>query len=199
VKVQSVKRLVQCILLLALVLSGCTPDAVENLHSGEPSDTTALYRDPEMGWTWSYPQNWRIQRFGDFLGRTFIRGALVSNVHRSFHHPDCGSNCSTSSWDFSSAPSDVVMVEFHCSIGGPVIGPNGPDTRFPLSFDRLRRTTDKPPYGAPEPRLWLPIQIGTTGFVVNVWLGRDASDAARAATEDIVDSITEPKAGCMVD
>ncbi|MGH2488909.1 MAG: PQQ-binding-like beta-propeller repeat protein [Candidatus Limnocylindria bacterium] len=138
----------------------------------------------------AYPPGWRLKAFDqqiDHLGA--IRGSLVSNVHFRFRHPDLGEGAQTSAWDMRGLPPDAVVVEFHYLVR-PELTTEEPDTPFPLSLDRAQRVRDRPAYGAPQPRLFLPVIVGgKPGYAVFAWFGPQASPSDRAIAERVVASI----------
>ncbi|MGH2683439.1 MAG: hypothetical protein ACRDIX_09440 [Actinomycetota bacterium] len=154
-----------------------------------PVDPAAwrTYRDSQLEWSMAHPSGWHLQTFHDeFRGGTF-RGALVSNVDFEFRHPDLGEGGHTSAWDMRGLPPHAVVVQFQAlaRFGLPT---EPPDAKFPLSLDDAQRVRDRPPYGAPQPRLFLP--LGETGYAVFAWFGPDASEGDREIARQIVASIT---------
>lgn len=163
-----------------------------------PSGRLEVYRDPGYGWEMRYPSNWHLQPIDECGGLSFCtRGALVSNVDRSFKHPrDCDNerdDCSTSEWDMTKVPSDFVGAQFAwgcCAMGFP--RSDNPDTEFPLSLENFRSATSDP-MGDGLKRMWRGIQVdGHRRFTVSVWTGPDASEESIRAVEAIVASITKP-------
>jgi Tol biopolymer transport system component len=163
--------------------------AVQGQRLTTPLDTPRweTYRDRQLGWSMAYPSEWRLQTFHEeFIGPTF-RGALVSNVDFEFRHPDLGEGAHTGAWDMRGLPPDAVVVEFHAlaRFGLPT---EPPDTKLPLSLDDARPVRDRPPYGAPQPRLFL--SLGETGYAMFAWFGPNASERDREIARRIVATIT---------
>jgi hypothetical protein len=152
-------------------------------------DTTKweTYRDGQLGWSMAYPPGWHLQTF-DEGGHGTFRGVLVSNVEFDFRHPDL-KDTGTTAWDMRGLPTHAVVVQFQYLL--PRLERSGqPDTPFPLSLDDARPVRDRPAYGAPQPRLFLPvIAEGEPGYAVFAWLGPDTSERDREIAERIVASI----------
>jgi Tol biopolymer transport system component len=163
--------------------SGVVPETA--ISKGESWST---HRDP-FGWSMAYPRGWRLQTFHEETLATF-RGALVSNVDFEFHHPDLGEGHYTTEWDMRGLPPHAVVVQVQYLVRMATTT-TAPDSTFPLSLDRAERVQDKPPYGAPQPRLYLPLVVrGDSGYAVFAWFGPEASVRDRATAEQIVASIT---------
>lgn len=139
-----------------------------------PSVATSSVQLPNLGIELDYPSNWRLQRFGDVVGHTFIEGALVSNVHHDFEHPDLGVNEGTSAWDMRGLPDELIVLSFEQS---DHINFEAKRTKgFPLTLEAAvvsRDATDGvPTYGAPQPRYFLPFAVdGHLGSGVQVYFG----------------------------
>jgi hypothetical protein len=177
--------------VVALFVAGVAWGALEiqRQRSVTPLDTARwkTYRDRELGWSMGHPPGWHVQTFHDeFIGGTF-RGAVVSNVDYEFRHPDLGASRHTSAWDMRGLPPHAAVVQFRAMerFGLPT---QPPAALFPLSLDHAQRVRDRPPYGAPQPRLFLP--LAGTGYAVFAWFGSEASTHDRAIAERIVASIT---------
>lgn len=171
---------------------------VRRQQAATPADTWEwrTYRDPELGWSMAYPPGWHLQTFDEqFLGPTF-RGALVANVDFQFRHPDLGQGRHTSAWDMRELPSHAMVVEFH-AVARYGLPTDAPGAQFPLSLDDARPVRDRPAYGAPQPRLFLP--LGETGYAVFAWFGPDASEPDRQIAHRIVASIRFAGSGAAQD
>jgi outer membrane protein assembly factor BamB len=162
---------------------------IRRQQAATPADTSdwRTYRDPELGWSVAYPPGWRLQAFDQEIGLlAAFRGVLVSNVDFRFHHPDLGDDAHTTAWDMRGIPAHAVVVEFHFQsrFGGPNEKPQMP---FPLSLEDAQPSRDRPAYGAPQPRLFLPVR--GTSYAVNAWFGPDASEQDREIARRMVASI----------
>jgi Tol biopolymer transport system component len=165
------------------------PKVSEAPEAGAPEEAGwEIYRD-EFGWSMAYPGGWRVQKFHEQTLATF-RGALASNVDFEFNHPDLGEGSYTSQWDMRGLPPHAVVVQFQYLVRHFVTS-DEPDTPFPFSLDRAERVRQDPAYGAPQPRLYLPVIVGgDPGYAVFAWFGPEASPRDRAIAERIVNSIT---------
>jgi PASTA domain-containing protein len=177
---------------VALFVAGVGWGAIEiqRQRQATPLDsaTWQTYRDRQLGWSMASPPGWHLQTF-DEGGHGTFRGVLVANVEFDFRHPDLRDTW-TGAWDMRGLPTDAVVVQFQYLL--PRFEPSGqPDTPFPLSLDDARPVRDRPAYGAPQPRLFLPvIAEGEPGYAVFAWFGSEASPNDRAIAERIVASIT---------
>jgi hypothetical protein len=169
---------------------GCTQSG--GVIDASPQSTR--YTDPRLGWSWRYPSNWHLQTFSGMIGRGFLRGALITNLDHGFHHPNCGTGCSTSLWDMHGTPGDLVAIELHCIAAGPQPRSSTDKGTFPLSLADFKRSSTHPSYGAP-PYVWMPLLVHGV-FGVYVWFGHEATAQEKAAASRIVSSITKPTAGC---
>jgi hypothetical protein len=132
----------------------------------------------------AYPPGWHLQTFDE----GGFRGVLVSSVEFEFRHPDLG-DTGTTAWDMRGLATHAVVVQFQYLL--PRLEPSGQrDTPFPLSLDDARPVRDRPAFGAPQPRLWLPIIVeGNPGYAVFAWFGLEASPHDRVIAERVVASI----------
>jgi outer membrane protein assembly factor BamB len=178
--------------VVAVFLSGLGWASLEirRQQAATPADTSdwRTYRDPELGWSVAYPPGWRLQAFDQEIGLlAAFRGVLVSNVDFRFRHPDLGDDAHTTAWDMRGIPAHAVVVEFHFQ--SRFAGPNEkPQMPFPLSLEDAQPSRDRPAYGAPQPRLFLPVR--GTSYAVNAWLGPDASERDREIARRMVASIS---------
>ena len=162
--------------------SGLAPETA--ISEGQSWKT---HGDP-FGWSMAYPPGWRLQTFHEETLATF-RGALVSNVDFEFRHPDLGEGTYTTEWDMRGLPPDAVVVQLQYLVRNATTT-TAPDSDLPLSLNRAERVQDEPAYGAPQPRLYLPLVIeGRDGYSVFAWFGPKASQRDRLITERIVASI----------
>jgi hypothetical protein len=113
------------------------------------------YEDPGRLWHLSYPASWYVQPFGEDQG-TF-RGVLISNVNFLFRHPH-PQGYGTTAWDMLGLPAEAVVVQVQLSDFGPA-APRPPWTHFPISLAKAQSVTDHPAFGAPQPRLFLPLNV----------------------------------------
>jgi hypothetical protein len=160
----------------------------------DPSPHNSIYTDPKLGWSWRYPSSWHLQTFSGMIGRGFLEGVLITNLDHGFHHPDCGTGCSTSLWDMHGTPDDLVAIELHCIAAGPQPRPSIDNVTFPLSLADFNRSRTHPSYGAPL-FLWKPLLVHGV-FAVYVWFGHEANAQQKTAASHIVSSITKPTTGC---
>jgi hypothetical protein len=157
----------------------------------DPSTWTEYHR-PVDNWSLRYPSQWNLQPYTLRCFSAGGEGALISNVRH--HFEIVGDGCAP--WDMRGLPPNLVVVEVGMSGAGP-FGPftSQPDSRFPLSLDDAKRVSDvhgeEPgePFGAPQPRLYLPVSIQGQDYAVNSWLGRRASRLDREIVRRIVASI----------
>jgi len=173
--------------LVILVLLGAALGGIFLLRS---SGAWRTYQDTGKLWTLRYPSTWHTQPFGTDPGD--FRGVLVSNVPFRFSHPHPNRvGYFTGAWDMSGLPETAVVVQVQLSDFGP-ISPHGPPwTHFPLHLADAKAVTDHPAFGAPQPRLFLPLNIAHQphNYAVFAWFGRHASQADRHVAAQIVASL----------
>ncbi len=142
---------------------------------------TALvkYREPQDGWTISYPASMRAQAIGYAKGMLWARGAVIGSS------PDVHA---TEEVYFRRFPRDAVAFGLVRYFGGPGQELRGPETRLPL--ERARFT---PVQGAPPPStLEQSINANGSTWHVFVWFGPKASNEDKDAVWRIVRSIRMP-------
>jgi hypothetical protein len=182
---------------LALFLGGLGWAALE--LSGRPLGPCvarrlcwAEYHQRDQNWTLRYPLQWHLQPFGLGCISAGAEGVLVSNIDHDFKQVR-GSNFCTHSWDMRGLPPTLVVIQMGVSGGGPLgCGPiNKPDTPLPLSLDNAERAWDGQEYltGNPQPRLYLPVIVDGNDYVVDAWLGQEASPLDIQIARRIVGSI----------
>ena len=139
----------------------------------------AKYREPQDGWTVSYPASMSSQAIGYAKGMLRARGAVIASS------PDVRA---TEEVYFRRFPPDAVAFGLVRYFGGPGQELRGAETRLPL--ERARFT---PVQGAPPPAtLEQSINANGSTWHVFVWFGPKASDADKDAVWRIVRSIHMP-------
>jgi hypothetical protein len=117
---------------------------------------------------------------------------LVSNVPFQFSHPHPHRvGYSTTAWDMKGLPQTAAVVQVQLGDFGPIGPLQPPWTRFPLDLADAKRVRDHPAFGAPQPRLFLPLTIPHQphNYAVFAWFGRRASQADRHLASQIVASL----------
>jgi len=178
---------------MVMVFAGSIAYAAVELHGRQGSvGDSGVWRefaDPNGAWTLRFPAGWDIQPFTERVGHAGFQGAVVSSVDFHFQHPDLGSRSATSAWNMHGLPQDAVVVQLH-QLNTLAMTPRPPYSRFPLRLEDSERVHDRPAYGAPQPRLFLPIRVPTgSGYAVSVWFGHDASPSNRSLAARVVASI----------
>jgi hypothetical protein len=139
----------------------------------------AKYREPQDGWTVSYPASMSPQAIGYAKGMLSARGAVIASS------PDVRA---TEEVYFRRFPPDAVAFGLVRYFGGPAQGLRGPATRLPLE-----RAGFTPVQGAPPPTtLEQSINANGSTWHVFVWVGPKASDEDKDAVWRIVRSIRMP-------
>ena len=133
----------------------------------------------ENGWTVQVPPPWRVQELPACPNAPERIGVIVTNVDFEFRNPRGESPQCEDRFVFQGFPSDGVAFAFMpVGVRWGILQPE-PHTRFPLTPDRLRRTSSLSG-GASESFL----DVGVNGEVfaiVRRWVGQDAeSDDVRA-------------------
>ena len=147
---------------------------------------------PQLGLSFRYPPQWRLQPFDENLGGGFV-GVLISDTDLVFHHPPVH-NGATSAWDMRGLPADgvAISIEHISGPGGP--GLALPDTPLPLDLSdattvpHLTKTSFTPPPGRSEER-FLSFALNGNNDGVRVFFGPDASAQSRTAAAQVVASI----------
>ncbi len=150
---------------------------------------TARTSDPVVGLSMRYPASWHVQRFRNVC-HIGAEGTMVANVPGAYRSPASPSGCR---WppDMGHLPANSVVVEFDRYVGGPRVGSGDrgttPDTTFPLSLSKF----DHAAPGPKRTRYFLqPVTLhGDPRYLVNVWIGRQASAGDRALAGRVVSSI----------
>jgi hypothetical protein len=140
-----------------------------------------------------HPSTWRVQDFGFECPTAAAHGVIVSNLDRDLHNVSGGGHCS-SSLDMRGLPPQLVVVRlWHLvTFGNPS---NDPDTPLPLDLADARESSGKDredpeqPYGAPTPILFMDVVHGGHPYVLQVFLGPQASVRDREIARRIVASI----------
>ena len=134
-----------------------------------------------------YPGSWSSQPFNEHSPHPFY-GVLISNAGLKLAHPDLGSDRWTSAWDMRQLPSSAIVVQVSIT---PGLGkPTKVSTDFPVSLKDARQFDETASYGAPQPRMWIPLKVaGGYEHQISVWIGEDASGMDRALAERIVESV----------
>jgi hypothetical protein len=174
---------------LALALAaGAIAFAARAFHATTPAATKswARYEDPGALWHLRHPVSWQVQPFGE---GTFSNGVLISNVRFRFRHAH-PPGYNTSAWDMRGLPTAAVVLQVGFQEAGAT-APHPPWSRFPLRLSEARLVRDHPAFGAPQPRLFLPVQVPHQphSYFVFAWFGPDASDADQEAASRIVASL----------
>lgn len=146
--------------------------------TGVPPVTT--YDDP-VGWSISYPEGWKLDRFDEFTGRVTFTGIAISNFGA-----EGGVQDSSFLRDF---PEDGVAIEVFYREGGPAPIDTLPDDGFPLSFADLRAGQ---PMASPVPGVetYQGVFVGNSfQYSIALWIGQAASTADRDAVRSIVSSL----------
>ena len=144
-------------------------------------------RLPELGIQFSYPTSWHLQDIHHNLRMADLRGALVSNLDHGFEHPDLGDAGETSAFDMSGLDDGLVVLSFEQmdhfnSEADKAFG-------FPLTLDHARESVDAEPYGAPQPRYFIPFAVkGYLHSGVQVYIG-DVTTEEMAAIDRILASV----------
>ena len=146
-----------------------------------------VFTDPRFGWTIRYPDGLLVRHISGQY-RWSLNGVRVTNFVPDLGHPTGGEPAT--GW-LRSFPGTGVAAQIWY-LGGPVGPAPSRSSRFPLhasSFTRIR------PYaGGSEPA---PLYRSFTadGFAFNaaVWIGRDASEAARQAVWSLIRSLRFPR------
>jgi len=145
-----------------------------------------VFTDPRFGWMVRYPKGLLVRHISAQY-RWSLNGVRITNFVPDLGHP-MGDE-PESGW-LRSFPATGVAAQIWY-LGGPAGATPSRSSRFPLhpsSFSRIR------PYaGGSEPA---PLYRGFTadGFAFNaaVWIGRDASQAARHAVWSVIRSLRFP-------
>ena len=139
----------------------------------------AKYREPQDGWTVSYPASMSPQAIGYAKGMLLARGAVIASS------PDVRA---TEEVYFRRFPPDAVAFGLVRYFGGPTQELRGPETRLPLEHARFI-----PVQGAPPPAtLEQSINANGSTWHVFVWFGPKASEEDKDAVWRIVRSIHMP-------
>jgi hypothetical protein len=142
----------------------------------------AKYREPQDGWTVSYPASMSAHAIGYAKGMLCARGAVIASS--ADVRP-------TEEVNFRRFPPDAVAFGLVRYFGGPAREMGGPETRLPL--ERARFTSVR---GAPPPAtLEQLINANGSTWHVFVWFGPKASDKDKDAVWRIVRTIRMPPAG----
>jgi hypothetical protein len=146
----------------------------------------APYRDPHSRWILRYPSHWYTQPYGD---HSDTQGLLLSNVAFHFTHPH-PKDYRTTAWDMRGLPSNGVVVRIGFGDFGIAI-PGPPWTDPPLRLSDAQKIFDHPPFGSPQPRLFLPLSIPHQphNYFLSAWFAKDASAMDRRIADLIARSI----------
>lgn len=163
------------------VLAIATVALLANITPPSCGDTDkAQYRNARFGWTVSYPPSFNatpvdVQRF---VG---LNGVVISNFDGVSAHEGL---------TFRRFPADGVAFALLNRGGGPAPDTTPPEARFPLLRNgfTLPQGIEK---AAPEV-LTRGIVANGTEFGVQVWFGRNSSDASQEAIWNIVRSVRFP-------
>ena len=171
------------ILAIAVLLVGA---AIVFIWKDDRPVVWRTFARSDFALTVHFPGSWRPQAFDDEVHYRFY-GVLISNPGIKLAHPDLGSELTTA-WDMTELPPDAVVVEV-----SHTLGPDNPPERstdFPVSLEDAQRVDVRDNYGAPQPRLWIPLKVaGGHAYEVSVWIGEDAAASDRAIAERIVESV----------
>jgi hypothetical protein len=160
----------------ALVFAGI----VLGLASCGHRSTMAKYREPQDGWTVSYPASMSANAIGYSKGMLWARGAVIASS------PDVRT---TEEVYFRRFPPDAAAFGLVRYFGGPAQDVSGPESQLPLE-----RSGFTPIQGAPPPRtLEQSITANGSTWHVFVWFGPKASDEDKNAVWRIVKSIRLPE------
>jgi hypothetical protein len=139
----------------------------------------AKYREPQDGWTVSYPASMSPQAIGYAKGMLLARGAVIASS------PDVRA---TEEVFFRRFPPDAVAFGLVRYFGGPGQKLLSPETRLPLE-----RTRFTPVRGTPPPAtLEQSFHANGSTWHVFVWFGPKASDEDKDAVWRVVRSIHMP-------
>jgi hypothetical protein len=177
------KRRPTLILAIAVLLVGV---AIVFIWKRDRPVVWRTFAKSDFALTVDFPGTWRPQAFDDEVHYRFY-GVLISNAGIKLAHPDLGPELTTG-WDMTELPPDAVVVQV-----SHTLGPGNPPERstdFPVSLDDARRVEVRDNYGAPQPRLWIPLKVaGGYAYQISVWIGEDAVSSDRAIAERIVESV----------
>lgn len=141
--------------------------------------SSAVYREPQDGWTVSFPRSMTPRAIGYAKGMLRARGVVIASS--ADVRP-------TQEVYFRRFPAAAVAFGLVRYFGGPAEEMRGPDTRLPLE-----RTGFAQVQGAPAPRtLEQSFNANGSAWHVFVWFGPKASDEDKDAVWRIVRSIRMP-------
>jgi hypothetical protein len=140
---------------------------------------TTEYRDPEAGWTISYPSSMSRSVINELQFHGILHGVLVTNSERVRRSEDLF---------FRRFPPDAVAFSlvYWPGAGPPNLSP--PEQRFPISRTSFTSERGAPP---PAPLLHRMIANGSP-WTVAVWFGPKASEADKDEIWRTVESIHFP-------
>lgn len=184
---QMSRSLFVVLLVLGFAASACASAAT----AGAP---TRRYHSP-LGWSLSYPNAWRLEhsRSPSYV-RIDVRETTVATF--PLLSPISAQKSASGSSMHIDAPRNpghrfpVNGVAFRVLLqqGGPPVVKRPPETRFPLRLATFRRQTG---YGSekPQPRGRI-INVGGQLYLVQAWIGTQASRTARAKLARVVSSLS---------
>jgi len=157
------------------------PSWVASRHAGHVAD-------PSYGWSIRVPAGLGARHFHIGDQRVTADGFRVTSFPPGLVAPSTGTP--PMGW-LRGFPADGVAVQIWSLQGGPPGPPPLRDSAFPMSPSSFRRT--RPYVGGTEPRPWYRGFYGDGfGFAAAVWIGPDASPAARHAAWAVVRSLRFP-------
>jgi hypothetical protein len=169
--------------------------APEGIGRGDVPDGWTSIVEPTLGWTMSFPEDWRAASVSDQC-RIGEASTIVASVGGPPPYRDRANGCTTER-DWNDVPAAAVLIgltyrpERFPSDPGTSVAPV-PDTPFPLIV---------PPAEAFQPQdggSFLSVVTqrvvvgGDAGYSVTVWFGTDASDEAKADARLAVSLLRPP-------
>ena len=140
------------------------------------------YTDP-AGWSVSYPSAWSVSPI-DIQSRVNIQGVVIANGPGGLASPNAATPGPIGP-DLGSASSDLVALGITATSGGPPPGPPvDDDTPLPLSASDLKVQ----PTTCTICPASMDIQTNGVRYEIDLWAGRDPSEADIAAVRAIIES-----------
>jgi hypothetical protein len=148
---------------------------------------------PQLGLSFRYPPQWRLQPFREEVGVAAFVGTLISDTDLEFHHPAVRAGSFTSAWDMNGLPADGVAISIENITGAPPAASPPTDTPLPLSLSDKVLPFHRDYTGASSsPRveqLFLSFVLNGRVDDVRVFFGPHASAQSRRAAAEVVASI----------
>jgi guanyl-specific ribonuclease Sa len=175
------------LLLVSLAIIGYVAAATGNAP-------TRRYHDA-LGWSLAYPSAWQVEQSRspsyiriDVRETTMASFPLVSPISARHNSSSASMRIDAPRDRANQFPPEGVAFRVLLQQGGPATVKKRRETRFPLRLTTFRRQED---YAFETPRpVGRMVTVGGRTYLVQAWIGPQASRAARAKLARVVSSLS---------